>query len=70
MIIDALMEDYLHFCLVGSDDGGDMTAVGRQNWLWMRVGQMGTSTVVEQAVFYHSHYVLHTVSHNQFNYAY
>lgn len=49
-IIDAPMEDYLHFHLVGSDDWGDMTEAGRQNRLWMRAGQMGVLTVVEKAV--------------------
>ncbi|KAG8950024.1 hypothetical protein FRC04_008103 [Tulasnella sp. 424] len=49
-IIDAPMEDYLHFHLVGSDDWGDMTEAGKQNRLWMRAGQMGVLTVVEKAV--------------------
>ncbi|KAG9047444.1 hypothetical protein FS837_002207 [Tulasnella sp. UAMH 9824] len=49
-IIDAPMEDYLHFHLVGSDDWGDTTETGRQNRLWMRAGQLGVLTVVEKAV--------------------
>ncbi|KAG8924548.1 hypothetical protein FRC01_011359 [Tulasnella sp. 417] len=49
-IIDAPMEDYLHFHLVGSDDWGDTTEAGRQNRLWMRAGQLGVLTVVEKAV--------------------
>ncbi|KAG8986024.1 hypothetical protein FRB90_004257 [Tulasnella sp. 427] len=48
-IIDAPLEDYLHFHLVGSHDW-DTTEAGKQNRLWMLAGQLGVLTVVEKAV--------------------